>query len=94
MIGPDEYPVYNHRVRPGIGRDHLGHTYYNCFSISLERGQTGRYLPYLFSDFIRQYNLYAEHSGTCDSCTAKNKLLTFPAVNAEVDRSAVEWKFA
>ena len=94
MVGPDEYPVYNHRERPGIGRDHLGHTHYNCFSIFLKRDESGRYLPYLFSDFIKQYNNYTGYSGTCDSCISEHKMLTFRADHAEVDRSAVEKKFS
>ena len=94
MISPDEYPVYNHRNRPGIGRDHLGHTHYNCFSIFLKRDESERYIPYLFSDFIKQYNHYTEYSRTCDSCISKHKILTFRAVSAEIDRSAVEKKFS
>lgn len=93
MISPDEYPVYNHPHRPGIGRDHTGRTYFNCFSISLERDETGSLLPYLFTDFLRQYNQYGEHSRTCDSCISAHKVLTFPADRMDIDRSAVAKKF-
>jgi hypothetical protein len=94
MISTDEYPVYNSRERPGIGRDYLGHTYYNCFSITLERDETGRYLPYLFSDFIKQYNQYTKYSGTCDSCILRHKILTYPVDGIEINRSAVAKKFS
>jgi hypothetical protein len=51
-IAEDEYAVYPGRERPGIGRDHLGHTYYSCFTISLKYDTDGKYYPYLFRDFI------------------------------------------
>jgi hypothetical protein len=89
MIGADDYPVYNHRERPGIGRDHLGNLSYNCFSISLNKDKAGNYLPYLFKDFIQQYNQYKEYQETCQSCISKHKIFTFD----NVDRSALDKKF-
>lgn len=93
MLNPQEYPVYNHSHRPGIGRDHWGRISYNCFTIILDLDQDGRYLPYTFSDFVERYNQYELHSGTCLACTAQHKILTFPTGEMEVDRSAVEAKF-
>ena len=94
MITPDEYPAYNHRERPGIGRDHLGNTFYNCFSVKLEKDKYNRYRPFLFRDFINQYNRYAKYSGTCSSCISTHAIITFPADDKNVDRSAVHRKFA
>lgn len=88
MIGPDDYPVYNHKERPGIGKDHLGRFYYNCFSISLTKDDLGKYFPYLFSDFLFHYNQYSSHSGTCEKCIALHKVYTFN----DVDRSAFDKK--
>lgn len=88
MIGPDDYPVYNHKQRPAIGRDHLGNLYYNCFSISLEKDKAGTYIPYLFSDFLQQYNQYKDYQETCQSCIYTYKIFTFD----NVDRSAIEKK--
>ena len=94
MISPDEYPVYNHRERPGIGRDAYGETYFNCFSIRLRRDEDGRLLAYTFRDFVEQYDSYGEHSGTCQSCISRSKTLTFRVGDAECDLSAVERKFS
>jgi hypothetical protein len=94
MITPDEYPAYNHRERPGIGRDHLGNTFYNCFSVKLEKDKYNRYRPFLFSDFINQYDRYAKYSGTCSSCISSHAIITFRADDKNVDRSAVHRKFA
>lgn len=88
-----EYPVYNHKQRPGIGRDHWGNITYNCFTIALDLDQDGYYSPYTFSDFVQRYNQYELHSGTCSACIANHKILTFPLGETEVDRSAVEAKF-
>ncbi len=93
MISPDEYPVYNHKERPGIGRDLSGNLFYNCFSVKLERDSETEYRPFLFSDFIRQYNQYTNHSGTCASCISQQKVFTYPVGRANVDRSAFERKF-
>ena len=71
-IGEDEYAVYHSRERPGIGRDHLGHTYYSCFTVSLKHDTSGKYAPYLFSDFIRHYNRYTlrinRGARSCNAC--------------------------
>jgi hypothetical protein len=93
MMSSDEYPVYNHRERPGIGKDLSGNLFYNCFSVKLLRnGETG-YRPFLFSDFIRQYNQYTDHSGACASCVSRQKVHTYPVGKANVDRAAFERKF-
>jgi len=93
MITPDEYPVYNHRERPGIGRDANGDTYFNCFSIRLQRDQAGHLLPYTFRDFVQQYTSYGDHSGTCQSCIARHRTLTFRVGDDCCDLSAVDRKF-
>lgn len=93
MIEPNEYPVYNHRERPGIGRDHLGDTFYNCFSIKLEQDENSLYRPYLFSDFIHQYNQYTKYSATCNSCISEHKILVFPADGNNIDRPLIYKKF-
>lgn len=93
MISGDEYPVYNHRERPAIGRDTSGETYFNCFSIRLERDQQGSLLPYTFSDFLRHYDAYADHSGTCESCISQHKTVTFKVDDGFCDLSAAERKF-
>ncbi len=93
MISSDEYPVYNHKERPGIGKDLSGNLFYNCFSVKLLRNNETDYQPFLFSDFIRQYNQYAGHSGACASCISRQKVYTYPVDKANVDRTAVERKF-
>jgi hypothetical protein len=93
VLNSEEYPVYNHKERPGLGRDHWGNISYNCFTIALDLDQDGYYLPYTFSDFIQRYNRYEPLSGTCFECIAQHKILTFPVGEIEVDRSAVEAKF-
>lgn len=95
MIGPNDYPVYNSRERPGIGRDHSGRMYFNCFSIRLKQADDapGSYEPYLFSDFVRQYAEYPDHALVCDSCISEHRVFTFPADRSRVDRSAPERKF-
>ena len=93
MITPDEYPVYNHKVRPGIGRDLSGNLFYNCFSVKLTKESESFYRPFLFSDFIEQYNHYSEKSETCNKCIAQNQIFQFPVDEYSIDRSAVERKF-
>jgi len=93
MISPDEYPVYNHRERPGIGKDLSGNLFYNCFSVKLVRDGETEYRPLPFSDFMQQYNQYASQSDTCTSCISRQKAITYPVGDAEVDRSAIERKF-
>lgn len=87
MISIENYPVYNHKERPGLGQNHLGDIFYNCFYISLQKSQ-GSYINYTFKDFIKQYNQYKENNQTCDTCISKSKIFTF----YEVDRSAIEKK--
>lgn len=93
MIAPDEYPVYNHKERPGIGRDLSGNLFYNCFSVKLAKESETFYRPFLFSDFIEQYNLYSETSETCKKCIAQSRIFQFPVDEYKIDRSAVERKF-
>lgn len=93
MISPDEYPVYNHRERPGIGKDLSGNLFYNCFSVKLLRDSETEYQPFLFSDFLRQYNQYATYLDTCASCVSRQKAYTYPVGKANVDRTDVERKF-
>ncbi|MGV3615260.1 MAG: hypothetical protein ACO1SV_07995 [Fimbriimonas sp.] len=93
MITPDDYPVYNHRERPGIGRDHRGEISYNCFSIRLTRSEN-RYEPFLFSHFLEQYGRFPGYAGTCGSCIRSQAALSFSADGYEVDRSAVARKFS
>lgn len=93
MIAPDEYPVYNHKARPGIGRDLSGNLFYNCFSVKLAKETENSYRPFLFSDFIEQYNLYSENSETCKKCIARSQIYQFPVGEYKIDRSAVERKF-
>jgi len=86
-IGKDDYAVYNHPERPGIGRDHLGNCRYNSFWISLT-SQNGKYLPFTFNDFVKQFNRF--YSGTCESCIKEGKTYTFNGI----DRAAYSLKFA
>jgi hypothetical protein len=94
MISPEEYPVYNHRERLGIGKDLSGNVLFNCFSIKLLRNGETEYQPFLFSDFIRQYNQYADHSEACASCISRQKVHTYPVGKANVDRAALDRKFS
>ncbi len=94
MISSDEYAVYNHSKWPGMGRDLLGREYYNCFSITLQQNTGGEYLPYLFSHFIKQYNDYKAFAEICKSCVLSNKIFSLPCGDNEIDRAAVEKKFA
>jgi hypothetical protein len=94
MITRDEYPVYNHRERPGMGQNYHGNLCYNCFTISIEKDETGQYSPYLFSDFLKQYNEYKSYSKTCEFCISKHKALEFQADGRNIDRSAVAKKFS
>ena len=94
VISPIEYPVYNHRERPGIGKDLAGNLFFNCFSVKLARDDESSFRPFLFSDFIRQYNDYAKYSGVCETCIAKHRIITYPVDGLDVDRSAVERKFS
>ena len=93
MISPDEYPVYNHKERPGIGKDLGGNLFYNCFSIKLPRESETEYKPFLFSDFLRQYNQYATFSDTCASCVSRHKAYTYPVDKTNVDRTSLDRKF-
>lgn len=94
MSKTQEYPVYNHKHRPGIGRDHWGNLSYNCFTITLDLDEDRQYLPYTFSDFIGHYNQYKSYSSTCAECVASHKISTFPTDETGIDRSAVEAKFS
>ncbi|PZV10249.1 MAG: hypothetical protein DCF32_00055 [Leptolyngbya sp.] len=85
--GKNDYPVYNHKERPGIGRDALSNFQYNCFWVSLEE-QNSEYLPFTFNDFINQFNRY--HQDTCSNCVRNGKIFTFD----DVDRAAVDLKFS
>lgn len=91
MMNYEEYPVYNHRERPGIGRDHAGTQLLNCFKVRLSRDQTG-YAPFRFADFIADFT--QQRPTTCRSCIDQEKRFEFPVESSIVDRSAVERKFA
>lgn len=93
MIAPDEYPVYNHKDRPGIGRSLSGNLSCNCFSVKLEKDSDSYYCPFLFSDFIEQYNRYSATSRTCSECITKSQTFQFPVEDYQIDLSAVERKF-
>ena len=93
MITLDDYPLYNGRERPGIGRSHTGELSYNCFSVRLER-EAERYQPFLFTHFLAQYSAFSGQANTCSSCIAQHSALSFKAESYEIDRSAVVKKFA
>lgn len=93
MITFEEYPVYNHKQRPGIGKDLSGQFFYNCFTVKLSKGEKGSYAPYLFTHFIRQYSLYAAYSDVCTTCIAEHKIITLPIEDSELSIFAAYQKF-
>lgn len=74
-----------------MGRDHTGQVIWNCFTVTLRRQGTF-YLPYRFADFIADFN--RKHPGTCTDCIAKHAQLTYRVEGRDIDRSAVDKKFA
>ncbi len=85
----DIYPVYNDKLRPGIGLDLANKIFYNCFTINLAKDSTQSYQPFLFSDFIEQYNRYKQNLSTCDKCIADNRIFKYPVGKYEVDSTAL-----
>ena len=50
--------------------------------------KNGKYLPFTFNDFVKQFNRF--YSGTCESCIKEGKTYTFNGI----DRAAYSLKFA
>lgn len=94
MFTEEMYPVFNSKIHPGIGRDLTGKLLTNSFCISLKKGPQGNYLPYLFSDFLHQYNAYPDHLVPCSNCIEKKGSHILPCKEYQIDLSAFDRKFA
>jgi len=94
MEKEDVYPVFNSGVRPGLGKDLAGNLFSNTFTIHLPKKDTGEYIPFLYTDFLRQFNAYSKYLGTCKKCILCNGTTFLPCNNLNIDLCAFDRKFS